>query len=128
MADNQPLDWTAKYKWEESLKQQLNNLHAMGPGRFRDNLWYKVFDQPGAQALFTTPLATNRLPFSSNLTREVLWSRINTLSQVSVLEGTTREAFVQKFNQNLDNGEGEWNDHDEVAVHGWVYYTWTTKL
>lgn len=127
-ADNEPALWTPSTKWEDSIKQQIHLLPNMGPNRFRDAKWQEIFDKQGASPKFSTPIETAKVPFTLWLTPEALWDRVNTLSQVSILEGADREAFVAKFNKAVKEGDGEWNDKGEIAFHGHTFYAWTSRL
>lgn len=125
-ADNQPRAWTATTPWEGKLKQLILDLPLSGPLRFREDKWSQVFDQ--GQKFFSVPIESQKVQHTTWLTREALWSRVNTLSQVSILEGGDKEAFIKKFNEFLD-GEGTiWNDKKEIAVHVNVFYAWTRRL
>lgn len=102
----------------------------MGPSRFRDEKWSGVFEQQAKNAspMFSTPIQTVSVPFTLWLTPEALWDRVNTLSQVSILQGADREAFVAKFNKAIKEEDGEWNDKGEIAFHGHTFYAWTSRL
>lgn len=78
--------------------------------------------------MFTTPIGTSKQPFKLWLQPEAIWSRVNTLSQVAILEGKDREEFVAKFNKLMTDGDVERNEKGEVAVHGSVYYAWSERL
>ncbi|PNY24651.1 methyltransferase-like [Tolypocladium capitatum] len=127
---NQPRRWTGSTEWEQAMKELILSLPPGGPPRFRDDKWREVFDRQSraAKPLFSTPAGEERLPFTVRLSKERLWDRINTLSQVAVLEGTDRAAFVARFEQILKDGDGNWNGKGEVEFHGTTSSTWTTRL
>lgn len=112
------------------MKTQIHNLADTGPPKFRDQKWHEVFDREAVSSnpMFATPINDERHPFTTYLGREALWSRLHTLSQVSLLTGSDKEAFISKFEANLADGDGDWNEEGEVAVHGSVYYAWTQRL
>lgn len=130
MQDNQPASWTPSTEWENLIKQRIIQLPGMGPNRFRDEKWQQVFEQQAKNAtpIFSTPIQTTSVPFTLWLEPEALWDRINTLSQVSILEGADRDAFVAAFNKAVQGGDGEWNDKGEIAFHGHTYYAWASRL
>lgn len=132
--DNQPRGWKASTRWERELNELILALPADGPPRFRDDKWREVFERQAAERdeekrLVSTPIAEERLPFAVWRTRELLWDRVNTLSQVYMLErGGPREAFRARFDEILDGADGSWNDEGEIEFHGTTVYAWTTRL
>ncbi|GJN68464.1 hypothetical protein PLICBS_002507 [Purpureocillium lilacinum] len=131
---NQPRGWKTSTRWERELNELILALPADGPPRFRDDKWREVFERQAAERdeekrLVSTPIAEERLPFTVWRTRELLWDRVNTLSQVYMLErGGPREAFRARFDEILDGADGSWNDEGEIEFHGTTVYTWTTRL
>lgn len=130
VTDNQPPTWKATTAWERSLNQQILDLPRFGPDRFRDDKWRQVYDRQATtqSPMFATPIGTAQQPFKLWLKPDAIWSRVNTLSQVAILKGTARERFIAKFNKLMSDGDCERNDKGEVAVHGCVYYAWTSRL
>ncbi|KAJ3486890.1 hypothetical protein NLG97_g6525 [Lecanicillium saksenae] len=122
--------WKTSTEWENSIKQQILQLPDMGPTRFRDEKWPLVFEQQAKNAspMFSTPIETASVPFTLWLKPDALWDRINTLSQVSILEGADRDAFVTGFNKAVKEGDGDWNDKGEISFHGHTFYAWTSRL
>jgi len=69
--------------------------------RFRHEKWREVFDNQlksgplslliAANPLFALPLGEHEGKWEVYLTKEKLWDRINTLSQVATLKGQGRE-------------------------------------
>ncbi|CEJ94356.1 hypothetical protein VHEMI09893 [[Torrubiella] hemipterigena] len=92
---NQPPDWTTKYTWEENVNQQLIRLPTTGPGRFKDNLWYEVFDQPGAQALFTTPFSTVGSRINNTCYQKVRGCGKSSLFSSSSMVGTALVKYTE---------------------------------
>ncbi|OAA73460.1 Methyltransferase type 11 [Cordyceps fumosorosea ARSEF 2679] len=127
---NQPASWTTSTEWENAIKKQIMQLPSMGPSRFRDEKWPLVFQQQAKNAspMFSTPIETASVPFTLWLKPGALCDRINTLSQVSILEGADREAFLANFNKAVQDGDGEWNDEGAIAFHGHTFYAWTSRL
>ncbi|KAJ6446082.1 2-deoxy-D-gluconate 3-dehydrogenase [Purpureocillium lavendulum] len=129
---NQPRAWETSTEWERQLNELILGLPADGPPRFRDDKWRDVFERQARadQPVVSTPLAEERLPFTVWRTRELLWDRVNTLSQVYMLkEGGEREAFRARFDEILDGAGGDkWNDKGEIEFHGTTVYAWTARL
>lgn len=69
--------------------------------RFRHEKWRKVFDDQlkatplsllvAADPLFSLPLGENEESFERWLSKDQIWDRFNTLSQIATLEGENRE-------------------------------------
>lgn len=102
----------------------------MGPPKFRHEKWMHIFDEQEsfAEKLFTAPISTEKKPFAHYLTRDALWSRLNTLSQIYILEGPAKQAFIDNFDAYLNKDKEAWNESNQIEVHGNVFYTWTQRL
>ncbi|KAK0737690.1 S-adenosyl-L-methionine-dependent methyltransferase [Apiosordaria backusii] len=121
---NKPRSWKAVTEWEEKLNSWIYSISSDGQPRFRDDQWRGAFEN---QELFTLPLSEKTVKWTVWLTGEALWSRINTLSQVAVLEGPDREAAVKVFKEALQSPDVERNESGEIALHGVTYFVWTKK-
>lgn len=77
---------------------------------------------------FSLPLGEDRVPWTVWLSEDALWARINTLSQVAVLEGEEKEAGERVFREALTGEDVERNDKGEVALHGVTFFAWTDRL
>lgn len=124
-ADNKPAAWQAANKWGQALHELILSLPTGGQPRFRDDVWRQVFN---GQTLFSTPLDEEKTPWTVWLELEALWDRVNTLSQVAILEGEERTSFRKRFDDIVKGGDAEWNGKHEVGVHGVTFYTWTSKV
>ncbi|KAI0555160.1 S-adenosyl-L-methionine-dependent methyltransferase [Xylaria curta] len=138
---NKPRDWPATTEWEQRLNDYILEFDD-GLPRFRHQKWQEVFEQqPPAnpvQAIrntfadhlprFSLPLGENTVKWSMWLSEEALWARINTLSQIAVLEGKEREEAVMKFKEILQGGDVERNGKGEILVHGVTYFAWTDRI
>ncbi|KHO00080.1 uncharacterized protein MAM_02003 [Metarhizium album ARSEF 1941] len=129
-ADNQPAAWAASTAWEGKLKHLIMTLPPDGTHRFRDDTWRDVFERQARDPapLFTTPVGRDKIPFTVWLTKELLWERIQTLSQVAVLRDADRDAFRASFDGIMSEGDQVWNDKGEVEFHGFTVYGWTSRL
>lgn len=62
------------------------------------------------------------------LREEALWRRINTLSQVALLEGEGREAAERVFREAMAMDDVVRNEEGEVECHGRTYLAWTDRM
>ncbi|KAI1383457.1 S-adenosyl-L-methionine-dependent methyltransferase [Hypoxylon trugodes] len=138
---NKPQDWPATTKWEQKLNDFVCSLDD-GLPRFRHQKWREVFDQqlPGnpIQVIkdtfnddlprFSLPLGEDSTKWTVWLSEETLASRLNTLSQVAVLKGEEREAWLKLFKETLQSNDVERNEKGEIAVHGITYFVWTDRI
>ena len=128
--DNQPPGWTASTKWEDGVKQLVLALPPDGIDRFRDDKWWQVFERQASasEPYFAAPIGRETVSFTAWRTKELLWDRINTLSQVAVLRGHEKDMFKARFDEIFENGDQVWNDEGEVEFHGVTTYGWTSRL
>ncbi|GAO15561.1 hypothetical protein UVI_02020300 [Ustilaginoidea virens] len=127
---NQPPGWTASTKWEDGVKQLVLALPPDGIDRFRDDKWWQVFERQASasEPYFAAPIGRETVSFTAWRTKELLWDRINTLSQVAVLRGHEKDMFKARFDEIFENGDQVWNDEGEVEFHGVTTYGWTSRL
>ncbi|KAK9438933.1 Methyltransferase type 11 [Metarhizium brunneum] len=127
---NQPANWTASTAWEKELKQLILALPPDGTNRFRDDKWRDVFERQARDPapLFAVPIGQEKIPFTVWLTKELLWDRIQTLSQVAVLRDGDKDAFRAKFDGIMSEGDQVWNEKEEVEFHGFTVYAWTRRI
>lgn len=126
--DNKPRDWRAATTWEQKLNELVFSLDNSGQPRFRDFVWPDVFESQRGKELFSTPIGEEKFLWTTWLTDNAIWLRLNTLSQIAVLQGREREAFVEKVHALLLEPDVERNERGEVALHGTTYFAWTTRL
>ncbi|KAK9775779.1 putative Methyltransferase [Seiridium cardinale] len=138
---NKPKEWETSTKWEQKLNDFVWSLDDGFP-RFRHLQWKDVFERqtPGnpLQVVkdtlfdhlprFSLPLGKDSVKWTVWLSEDALWSRINTLSQVAVLQGQDRENAVKLFKDVLDGDDVERNGKGEIAVHGVTYFAWTDRI
>ena len=77
---------------------------------------------------FSLPLGEQRTAWTVWLSEEALWARLQTLSQIAVLEGPGLERAKGIFEDALRGDDVERNEKGEVAVHGVTYFAWTDRL
>ncbi|KAK4197483.1 putative methyltransferase [Triangularia verruculosa] len=121
---NKPRGWKATTDWEEKLNSWIYAIPSDGQPRFRDGKWRGPLEY---QQLFALPLSEETVKWTVWLSEDALWSRINTLSQVAILEGADREAAIKVFKEALKSPDAERNDKGEIALHGVTYFVWTKK-
>ncbi|KAK4659752.1 hypothetical protein QC762_113990 [Podospora pseudocomata] len=123
--DNKSREWKATTTWEEKLNSWIYSISSDGQPRFRDGQRRSALDN---QQLFALLLSEETVKWTVWLSEGALWSRINTLSQVAILEGSDREAAVRVFKEALQSPDVERNEKGEIALHGVTYFVWTKKL
>ncbi|KAI0018295.1 S-adenosyl-L-methionine-dependent methyltransferase [Xylariomycetidae sp. FL0641] len=138
---NQPKEWQASTKWEQKLKDFILSLDD-GLPRFRHLKWKEVFErQPPANPVqvirdtftdhlprFSLPLGEGSVKWTTWLSEDALWARVNTLSQVAMLKGEERDAATKLFKEAMNSDDIERNDKGEIAAHGVTYFVWTDRL
>lgn len=77
---------------------------------------------------FSLPLGEDTTKWTVWLSEEALTSRLNTLSQIAVLKGDKREAFVKLLKEIIQDDDVERNEKGEIAVHGKTFFFWTDRL
>lgn len=76
--------------------------------------------------MFSLPLGEDIVPFETWLSKEDIWSRYRTLSQIAILEGQELERVHKEFFQAIDTAEE--NEDGKVAVHGRTFFAWTSRI
>ena len=112
------------------MKQLILALPPDGTDRFRDDKWRRVFERQAEDAApwFEVPIQEDKIPFTERRTKELLWDRIHTLSQVAVLGGADKGVFKKRFGEIMREGDQVWNEEGEVEFHGFTTYGWTRRL
>lgn len=111
MKDNQTRDFASSTSWEARLKDILWSYDD-GKPRFRHERWRNVFDEQirsgplsitlTANPLFALPLGEHRHRWTVWLTREAIWNRFRTQSQIAVLpDEESRVSLVSTVNFHL---------------------------
>lgn len=94
---NSPRSHTPPTTWEAALQAHTLSFED-SQGRFRNEIWRKVFEEQVSKSplnlivasdspLFSMPLGENREEWTVWLGREAVWDRYRTLGQVAMLEG-----------------------------------------
>lgn len=121
--------------WESKLHDLIWTFDDAQP-RYRHAEWRKVFDEQlrstpltlplFANPLFSLPLAEQTFPFTVKLTKEALWDRFSTLSQIARLEGEERERAKKTFDEAV--GDADADEQGRVEIHGVTVCVWTSKV
>ena len=77
---------------------------------------------------FSLPIGEQRTSWTVWLSKEALWARLQTLSQIAVLEGDGLARAKAVFEDALAGADVERNDKGEIALHGVTYFAWTDRL
>lgn len=77
---------------------------------------------------FSVPLGEDEVAWTHWLSEEALWQRINTLSQVAVLEGEKKAHGERVFKEAMAMGDVVRNEKGEVECHGRTYLAWTDRV
>lgn len=128
--------------------------------RYRHEEWRKVFDEQSkstplslivaGEQYFSLPIAEETEKFEVRLSKEGLWERYRTLSQIAMLEGEEREvsffsisrggirarekmltevqATYRKVMEILSSPDVEIDGDGNVVSHGETIAVWTTKI
>ena len=162
-------DYNAPKKWETSgYEQKMKELTWQfddGVPRFRHEKWKQVFDdQLGGNPLsilkatdpmFGLPIGEEKFPFETWLSKEDVWNRYFSLSQISVLKGEDLDVstkYPPKFSRDsadllngaptnatpqrvkkavseaLNGDDVKPNAEGKVAIHGNTVVAYTTKI
>lgn len=98
LADNGPMSWKTSTAWEEKMKAITWEVDDQQP-RFRHQQWMKAFDNqsswpldvPSTSTLFSLPLGEETFEFTYWMSKEAVWQRYSTLSQIAVLDATEKQ-------------------------------------
>ncbi|KAF2112373.1 methyltransferase [Lophiotrema nucula] len=140
---NTPKNFDISTKWAGALRDHLFSLDDAiddHEPRFRHDEWRKVFENQvsstpltaalvsGSNSLFSLPLGEDRVEWTVWLEKEALWSRVRTMSHVSVLEGEQLQETRRVFDHALSGDDVERNEQGQIAVHGTTVLAWTSKI
>ena len=100
IADNAPRPHKAATSWEGKLHDLIWSFDDNQP-RFRHEQWRRVFDEQiqanpislvtSGEPLFSLPIGEHVDEWEIWLSKEAIWDRYSTLSQIAILEGEARE-------------------------------------
>ncbi|KUI63284.1 hypothetical protein VP1G_10437 [Cytospora mali] len=139
---NKPKSWTASTSWAQHLNDWILTLASDDAHPFRELQWQEVFSKQlksnPVQVLcdtltnnlpqFSLPIGQDSVEWTHWLSEEALWKRINTLSQVAMLEGEGRAKAEGVFREAMAMGDVVRNERGEVECHGRTYLAWTDGM
>ena len=136
LSDNAPKSWEMSTSWEKTVRDLTWTFDDSLP-RFRHERWREVFDDQlkstpfsisAADPLFSLPIGEGSVKFETWLSKDDVWKRYRTLSQIAVLEGEELETVKKAFWKALDGEEVQTDKQGRVAVHGNTFFAWTTRI
>ncbi len=108
--DIAPQSWEPSTTWEAKVKAITWRLDDQLP-RFRHEQWKQVFEKQlattpftiqAADPLFSLPIGEQSIPFTYWMSKEAIWDRYSTMSQIVLLNPREKEvSFAVKLLQNL---------------------------
>lgn len=134
--DNSPLSWKIHSGWESKMRDVIWTFDDDSP-RFRHDKWREVFDaqvkvNPLAlqsdDTLFGLPLGESSVEFETWLSKDDVWSRLRTLSQLAILEGEELEKVKKTFFDSVNSEDTKTDESGRIAVHGRTEFFWTNKI
>lgn len=102
LTDNAPQSWNPTTTWEGKIKAITWRLDDQHP-RFRHEQWREVFEKQlsttpftihAADPLFSLPVGEESVKFTYWLSKEAVWERYSTLSQIAVLEPAEKDVSI----------------------------------
>ena len=136
LIDNSPKSWEVHSGWESKMRDLIWSFDDDLP-RFRHEKWRKVFDQQNvgnplttlfATPLFGLPIGESNLEWETWLSKDDVWKRYRTLSQIAILEGDELEKVKKQFFGAIDADDTTVDTTGKVPVHGRTVYAWTSKI
>ena len=109
-ADNAPLGWKPTTEWEAKVKELTWTCVDETP-RFRHEKWKEPFDNQlktspltiqSADPLFSLPLGEDSVKFETWLSKDAIWDRYHTLSQIAILKGEELEVSWASMRDRLE--------------------------
>ncbi|ROW16194.1 hypothetical protein VPNG_01763 [Cytospora leucostoma] len=139
---NKPQAWKSSTAWAQHLNDWVNSLASEDAHPFRELKWQEIFsDQLKSNPVqvirdtltnklpqFSLPIGQDSVEWTHWLSEEALWRRINTLSQVALLEGEGRERAERVFREAMAMDDVVRNEKGEVECHGRTYLAWTDGI
>lgn len=107
-------------RWQEVFSRQLKSNPVQV---IRDTLLNNL-------PQFSLPIGQDSVEWAAPhwLGEGALWARINTLSQVAVLDGEGRSRADGVFREAMAMGDVVRNERGEVQCHGRTYLAWTDGM
>ncbi|OCK78826.1 S-adenosyl-L-methionine-dependent methyltransferase [Lepidopterella palustris CBS 459.81] len=123
--------------WEAKLRDLIWAFDDHQP-RFRHGKWKHVFDDQIkstpltmtalANPLFSLPLGEQEIKWTVWLSKDDVWKRYCTLSQIAIQKGEELASTKHAFDDAINGDDVEMNEKGEVALHGITFFAWTSKI
>jgi hypothetical protein len=134
--DNAPRDWDIHSGWETVMRDMIWSLEDDQP-RFRHQQWKKVFDEQNASnpltlhfadPIFSLPIGETSIEYETPLSKDDLWKRLRTLSQLAIMQGGDLERAQKTFFDAVNGTETVTDESGKVVVHGRTVLAWATRI
>ncbi|ROV91795.1 hypothetical protein VSDG_06437 [Cytospora chrysosperma] len=127
---NKPKSWTASTSWAQHLNEWIHSLASEDAHPFRELQWQEVFSKQlksnPMQVIrdtlmnnlpqFSLPIGQDSVEWTHWLTEGALWKRINTLSQVAMLQGEERVKAEGVFREAMAMADVVRNEKGENSI------------
>jgi hypothetical protein len=134
--DNAPKSWDIHDGWETTMRDVVWSLDDNQP-RFRHQKWKDVFDEQNrsnpltlhfADPLFSLPVGDLLLEYETRLSRDDVWKRLRTLSQIAVMEGDQLQQTEKTFLDATEDKSNPVGEDGLIALHGKTQLAWTSRI
>ena len=135
-SDNAPKSWDIHTGWESKMRDLIWTFDDDLP-RFRHEKWKQVFDEQNASnpltlhfanPIFGLPIGETTIDFETRLSKDDIWKRFRTLSQIAILQGDELERVKTEFFEAINADETEVDEQGRVAVHGRTFLAWASRI
>jgi hypothetical protein len=134
--DNAPRSWEKRSSWEQTINDVIWTFED-NTARFREEKWKQIFEDQSksdpltlhfADPMFSLPVGEDTEEFETWLSKDDIWKRLRTLSQIAILEGEELEKVKKTYDDAVNAAETVTDEQGRVAVHGRTYFAWTTRI
>ncbi|KAF2444985.1 S-adenosyl-L-methionine-dependent methyltransferase [Karstenula rhodostoma CBS 690.94] len=123
---NAPIDHTPSTPCEARLKAIIRSLP--NPINLYRELKWKDVLRPEQQQLFEWPLREDEIAYETRLSRDQIWERFATMSQVSSLKGDELQAMKDRVFETLTSDDVEEDEEGNIKWHGRTVWYWTFPI
>ena len=105
--------------------------------RFRHERWKRVFDEQNvgnplttlfATPLFGLPIGESKIDWETWFSKDEVWKRYRTLSQIAILEGDKLEEVRKQFFEAINADDTAVDGDGRVLLHGRTVCAWTSRI
>ncbi|OAG08166.1 S-adenosyl-L-methionine-dependent methyltransferase [Paraphaeosphaeria sporulosa] len=123
---NAPIDHTPSTPYEARLKVIIRSLP--NPINLYRELKWKDVLRPEQQQLFEWPIKEEELAYNTRLSREHIWDRFATMSQISSLKGGELQAMKDRVLEALTGDDVDEDEEGNIGWHGRTVWYWTFPI